>query len=53
MGTLVAEVIPFKNFKHKIQLTKELTSKKYLVQVIDECILVYYRGGKVEERESS
>ena len=53
MGTLVAEVIPFKDFKHKIKLTKELTVKGHIVQVIDECILVYYRGGKVEERESS
>ena len=53
MRTLVAEVIPFKNFKHKMRLTKELTEKGHIVQVIDECILVYYRGGKVEERESS
>ena len=53
MGTLIAEVIPFKNFKHKIQLTKELTSKKYLVQVIDNYILVNYRSGKVEKRKSS
>ena len=27
MGTLVAEVIPFKNFKHKMRLTKGLTEK--------------------------
>ena len=45
--------INFKNFKHKIQLTKELTSKKYLVQVIDNYILVNYRSGKVEKRKSS
>ena len=53
MGTLVAEVIPFKNFKHKMRLTKELTAKGHLVQIIDGCILVYYRGGKVEKRKSS
>lgn len=53
MGTLVAKVIPFKNFKHKMRLTKELTAKGHLVQVIDNYILVNYRSGKVEKRKSS
>ena len=53
MGTLIAEAIPFTNFKHKIKLTKELTSKGFLVQVSDNFILVDYRSDKCEKRKGS
>ena len=53
MGSIVAEAIPFIDFKHKIRLTKELTSKGFLVQVSNNFILVDYRRDEVEKRKGS
>lgn len=49
-GILVAEVIPFKNFKEKIRITKEY--EKFKVEVFNNYIIVWMneRGWKIMAR---
>jgi len=42
MGEKICEVIPFKNFRERIRLTKELLKNGFTPQNMDEYLLVDY-----------
>ena len=48
---LVIEVIPFKNFKEKIRLIKELQLRKIRISVFENYIVSEYMEGKIWERQ--
>lgn len=42
MGEKICEAIPFKNFRERIRLTKELLLKGITPQNLDDCLLIDY-----------
>lgn len=42
MGKKICEVIPFKNFRERIKLTKELLKIGITPQNLGDCLIIYY-----------